>query len=105
RVAGWCDRGTGLIYGIPGGGRHGFKVADDTAGPPFDPTSGERLVSAEGLRAARGFLARRFPALAGAPLVESRVCQYEASPDHHLLLDRPPAAANVWPAGGRSGPG
>ena len=38
----------------------------------------------------------RFPDLAGAPLLESRVCQYENSPDGHFLLDRHPQAANVW---------
>ena len=31
-----------------------------------------------------------------APLLESRVCQYEQSPDEHLIIDRHPAAANVW---------
>jgi glycine/D-amino acid oxidase-like deaminating enzyme len=105
RMPVWVDLGPRLIYGIPGGERRGFKVADDTAGPPFDPTSGERLVSPEGLRAAREFLARRFPALAGAPLVESRVCQYESTPDSHFVMDRHPAAANVWLVGGGSGHG
>jgi glycine/D-amino acid oxidase-like deaminating enzyme len=105
RMPVWVDLGARLVYGIPGGERRGFKVADDTAGPPFDPTSGERLVSADGLRAAREFLARRFPAMAAAPLVESRVCQYESTPDHHFILDRHPGAANVWLVGGGSGHG
>jgi glycine/D-amino acid oxidase-like deaminating enzyme len=105
RMPVWVDLGARLIYGIPGGERRGFKVADDTSGPPFDPTSGERLVSPEGLRASREFLARRFPGLAGAPLVESRVCQYESTPDSHFVMDRHPAAANVWLVGGGSGHG
>jgi sarcosine oxidase len=50
-------------------------------------------------------LARRFPGLAAAPLVESRVCQYEQSPDGHFILDRHPLADNVWLAGGGSGHG
>ena len=54
---------------------------------------------------ARDWLAFRFPALATAPLLESRVCQYENSPDHHYLLDRHPAASNVWIVGGGSGHG
>ena len=57
------------------------------------------------LARARAVLARRFPALAHAPLVESRVCQYENSPDGHFIIDRHPAAANVWLAGGGSGHG
>ena len=53
----------------------------------------------------RAFLARRFPALASAPFLGGEVCQYEASPDSHFILDRHPAASNVWLAGGGSGHG
>jgi glycine/D-amino acid oxidase-like deaminating enzyme len=37
--------------------------------------------------------------------VETRVCQYENSPDGHLLFDRHPHAENVWLLGGGSGHG
>ena len=94
-----------FFYGIPGNERRGFKIADDARGAAFDPTSGDRTPSAEGLRAAREYIARRFPALAGAPLLESRVCQYENSPDHHFIVDRHPEAGNVWLVGGGSGHG
>ena len=43
--------------------------------------------------------------MAHAPVVETRVCQYEQSPDGHFILDRHPAAENVWLAGGGSGHG
>ena len=59
----------------------------------------------EGLKAAREYIAFRFPALAGAPLVESRVCQYENTPDESFILDRHPRAANVWLVCGGSGHG
>jgi sarcosine oxidase len=101
----WVDNGDRFIYGIPGNERRGFKVADDTRGPEMDPTIAERLVSPEGVARARALLARRFPGLAAAPLVESRVCQYEQSPDGHFILDRHPLADNVWLAGGGSGHG
>jgi sarcosine oxidase len=101
----WIEAGERLFYGIPGNERRGFKVADDTRGPAFDPTAGERVVSAEALARARALLARRFPALAQAPLVETRVCQYENTPDHHFVLDRHPAAGNAWLVGGGSGHG
>ncbi|HEY4229012.1 MAG TPA: FAD-dependent oxidoreductase [Thermoanaerobaculia bacterium] len=94
-----------FFYGIPGNERRGFKIADDSRGPAFDPTSGDRTASAEGLKSAREYVARRFPALASAPLVESRVCQYENSTDHHFIVDRHPEAANVWILGGGSGHG
>ncbi len=99
----WMDFGERIFYGIPGNEGHGFKVADDTRGPEIDPTSAERTPTPERLADARALLARRFPALAGAPLVESLVCQYENTPDGHLLLDRHPRAANAWLAGGGSG--
>jgi sarcosine oxidase len=94
-----------FFYGIPGNERRGFKIADDARGEPFDPTDGDRRPSASGFDAARQYLARRFPALKNAPLVESRVCQYENSPDHHFLVDRHPDAHNVWIVGGGSGHG
>jgi len=101
----WIDHGERLIYGIPGNERRGFKIADDTRGEPFDPTNGERLITPEKLDAARRFVAMRFPALKDAPLVESRVCQYENSPDQNFIIDRHPEASNVWIVGGGSGHG
>jgi glycine/D-amino acid oxidase-like deaminating enzyme len=101
----WVDFRERLYYGIPGNERRGFKVADDTHGDAFDPTDGERLPSAEALARARQVMASRFPALAKAPLLEARVCQYENSPDGDFIIDRHPLAANVWLAGGGSGHG
>jgi glycine/D-amino acid oxidase-like deaminating enzyme len=94
-----------FFYGIPGNERRGFKIADDARGAPFDPTSGDRTLSAEALRNARDYLARRFPPLADAPLVESRVCQYENSSDQNFIVDRHPEAENAWIVGGGSGHG
>jgi len=65
----------------------------------------ERQISNEGLAAARRFLGRRFPEWPPAPLLESRVCQYENSTDQNFILDRHPEAANVWIVGGGSGHG
>ena len=101
----WIDNGARLFYGIPGNEWRGFKLADDTRGPDFDPTTGERRVSEEGVRRAREYMEMRFPGMRGAPLVESRVCQYENSPDQDFILDRHPAAENVWLVGGGSGHG
>ena len=101
----WIEFGERLLYGIPGNERRGFKVADDSRGPEFDPTAGERLVAPESVARARELLARRFPALTDAPLLETRVCQYENTPDHDFLLDRLPGTDNAWIAGGGSGHG
>jgi glycine/D-amino acid oxidase-like deaminating enzyme len=101
----WADHHDRFIYGIPATDGRGFKVADDTRGPEFDSSSGERVVSEDGLKLARDYVAFRFPAMKNAPLMETRVCQYENSPDNHLIIDRHPAADNVWLVGGGSGHG
>lgn len=93
------------FYGIPGNHWRGFKIADDMRGAVIDPTTMEREISAESLKAARAYIKFRFPALADAPLVESRVCQYENSADQNFILDRHPEAENIWIVGGGSGHG
>ena len=105
RLPVWADHRDRFIYGIPASDGRGFKFADDTRGPEFDPTSGERTADQEGLKRARDYVAFRFPAMKDAPLIETRVCQYENSPDHHLIIDRHPAANNLWLVGGGSGHG
>src|SRR6266567_4330347 len=101
----WIDGGKSPFFGVPGNHWRGFKIADDTRGPAIDPTTVEREISEEKLAAAGAYLRMRFPALANAPLVESRVCQYENSTDHNFILDRHPDAENIWIVGGGSGHG
>jgi sarcosine oxidase len=101
----WADHHDRFLYGIPGSERRGFKVADDTRGQPFDPTDGERVVSPATLKRIREYIAFRFPAMKDAPLIESRVCQYEQTPDSNLIVDRHPRMENVWLLGGGSGHG
>jgi len=105
RLPVWADHRGRFRYGIPGSGRRGFKIADDTRGPVFDPTDGQRVVSPETLRDIREYVAFRFPALKDAPLLETRVCQYEQTPDSHFIIDRHPSMENVWLLGGGSGHG
>ncbi|HWY22213.1 MAG TPA: FAD-dependent oxidoreductase [Candidatus Acidoferrum sp.] len=101
----WGDHGKRFFYGIPGSDRRGFKVADDTRGGNFDPTDGERVVSQATLKRVREYIAFRFPAMKDAPLIETRVCQYEQTVDSHLVMDRHPQMENVWLLGGGSGHG
>jgi len=101
----WVHISDHIVYGMPGNERRGLKVADDSAGPEVDPTTMDRAPSAAGLASARVILRERFPGLANAPLVEARVCQYEASTDGHFLVDRHPRLENVWLVGGGSGHG
>jgi len=92
-------------YGLPDIEGKGFKLAQHAMGPAFDPDSGERSVSPEGLLAARAFVGERFPALRGAPLVAAEVCQYENSSNGDFLIDRHPDFDNLWLVGGGSGHG
>jgi glycine/D-amino acid oxidase-like deaminating enzyme len=101
----WGDHGKRFFYGIPGSDRRGFKMADDTRGPAFDPTFGERVVSRATLKRVREYIAFRFPAMKDAPLLETRVCQYEQTPDSNFIVDRHPRMSNVWLLGGGSGHG
>jgi glycine/D-amino acid oxidase-like deaminating enzyme len=101
----WADHRGKFRYGIPGSDRRGFKIADDTRGAGFDPTHGERIVDPTTLKEVREYVAFRFPALKDAPLIETRVCQYEQTPDSHFIIDRHPTNENIWLLGGGSGHG
>ena len=93
------------FYGMPDIESRGFKVADDRHGPRVDPDTQSRVASPEALAAAQNFVARRFPALKNAPIVETRVCQYENTSNGDFLIDRHPDFDNVWLVGGGSGHG
>ena len=92
-------------YGFPDLENRGVKVAIDRHGPPFDPDSGDRIVTSEGLAEVRRYLARRTPLLQNAQVVETRVCQYENTSNGDFLIDRHPNFENVWLVGGGSGHG
>ena len=93
------------IYGMPDLESRGLKMAVDRHGPRVDPDTQSRMASTEGAEEARRFVEQRFPALRGAPIVETRVCQYENTWNGDLLIDRHPEMENVWFVGGGSGHG
>jgi len=93
------------FYGMPDLESRGFKVADDHHGPIVDPDTQPRMASVQAIAAARNFVGKRFPGLKNAPIVESRVCQYENTSNGDFLIDRHPNFDNVWLLGGGSGHG
>ncbi len=101
RLPTWVE--IGQYYGIPALDGRGFKVGIDRPGEEIDPSHSPRLLDPGTVGRIRGFLARRFPGVADAPLVDSRVCTYELTPDEHLLVDRHPRHENVILLGGGSG--
>src|SRR5688572_5418950 len=104
RMPAWIDFPSG-IYGTPDIDGRGVKVGIDEHGGPIDPDADDRLPDRAAVDRARAWLARRVPALANAPVVETRVCAYENSSTGDFLIDRHPARDNVWIVGGGSGHG
>ncbi len=96
---------TDEAYGMPDLEARGLKLANDRYGKLVDPDTQSRLASQEGIDWAHSFIARRFPALKHAPIVETRVCQYENTSNGDFLIDCHPDLRNVWLAGGGSGHG
>jgi glycine/D-amino acid oxidase-like deaminating enzyme len=102
----WIDAdGEAYYYGIPGNQGRGFKVGVDLRGPTFDPTTDDRVSNPAVLQAARNFLQRRFPSMADAPVIETRVCPYESSADGNFIFDLYPETSNAIVLGGGSGHG
>jgi len=94
-----------LVYGMPDIEGRGLKIAFDEHGERVDPDTQSRIVSPAMTEKVRKYVARRFPALRDAPIVETRVCQYENTSNGDFLIDRHPEMENVWFAGGGSGHG
>src|SRR6266571_343916 len=92
-----------LAYGMPDLEGRGLKIAFDKHGEHIDPDTQSRIVSPKTTKAMQEYVARRFPALRDAPIVETRVCQYENTSNGDFLIDRHPEMENVWFAGGGSG--
>ncbi|HWE81978.1 MAG TPA: FAD-dependent oxidoreductase [Gaiellaceae bacterium] len=101
---GFCDY-DGPFYGHGELNGLGMKIAPDVAGPEIDPDDLERLPDPAMEARAREYAARRFPALADAPIVGARVCQYDLTSDTHFLVARHPEHDSWWLAGGGSGHG
>jgi sarcosine oxidase len=92
-------------YGMPNLESRGLKIALDKHGERVDPDTQSRVVTAGELERIRNYVAYRFPALKAAPIVETRVCQYENTSSGDFLVDRHPEMPNVWLVGGGSGHG
>jgi glycine/D-amino acid oxidase-like deaminating enzyme len=101
---GFCDY-DGPFYGHGELGGLGVKIAPDVPGDEVDPDRLERTPRPANEQLAREYAARRFPALADAPLVGARVCQYDLTPDANFLVARHPEHASWWLVGGGSGHG
>jgi glycine/D-amino acid oxidase-like deaminating enzyme len=104
-VPAWVDY-DGAVYGLGDVDARGVKIAPDVEGPEVDAETMRRMALPAHEELARAALAHRFPALAEAPLVGTRTCQYELTPDTRFLLaPHPDHGGRVWLLGGGSGHG
>jgi glycine/D-amino acid oxidase-like deaminating enzyme len=92
-------------YALPDIENRGFKIAFDRHGPDFDPDTGSRVIGEQSIAELRDYLKAHIPSLHKAPIVETRVCQYENTSNGDFLIDRHPELENVWLVGGGSGHG
>ncbi|HET9182407.1 MAG TPA: FAD-dependent oxidoreductase [Candidatus Angelobacter sp.] len=94
-----------IPYALPDIEGRGFKLAFDRHGDAIDPDCEERIVESGSLTHLRQFLGKHIPGLKDAPVLETRVCQYENTWNGDFLIDRHPDYENVWLVGGGSGHG
>ena len=99
----WIDMRAGL-YGFPDVDGLGVKAVTHRPGRTLDLERDARVPDASVAAEVAGYLGRRFPALAGAPLLSGRVMPYELTPDGHFLAG-PADAGGHWLLGGGSGHG
>lgn len=102
RMPAWVDFGLG-VYTVPDLEGRGFKLGIDNHGPAIDPEHDPRVITTAAIKRARALIAQCFPALADAPVVDTRVCCYENTWNGDFLIDQ--LREDVWVAGGGSGHG
>jgi monomeric sarcosine oxidase len=102
----WLHRThTDLPYALPDMEGRGFKIAFDRHGERFDPDADARRIAEPSIHHLRAYLRQYIPVLEAAPVIETRVCQYENTWNGDFLIDLHPEIENVWIAGGGSGHG
>ena len=75
------------------------------AAPITDPDLSVRWVDGDRVDRSRQFVAERFPALADAPVLETRACHYELTSSRNFIVAPHPEMPSVWVAGGGNAEG
>jgi sarcosine oxidase len=91
-------------YGFPALPNGALKIGHHGSGHPVDP-DGPRRAPADHERRVRDFLRAHLPALADAPICESRLCLYCDTFDGDFWIDHDPARPGLVVAAGDSGHG
>lgn len=99
-----ADSGLGEIYGFPVIDRLGLKIADHAGGNPTTVDDVGRTATDGESDNVRSLAAQLFAGVSDR-ITHRAVCLYTMTPDHHFVVDRHPAHANVVVACGFSGHG
>jgi len=91
-------------YGFPALANGTLKIGHHGAGRRIDPEAPRQVLPHEEARV-REFLRDNLPALAAAPIVQSRLCQYCDTFDGDFWIDRDPGNGGLVVAAGDSGHG
>ena len=83
-----------VFYGFPDLG-HGLKCAIHHEGSNTLPDQVDRALHNDEVDRVRSLLERYIPRASG-PLLRHATCLYTNSPDGHFVIDRDPAAPDVW---------
>jgi glycine/D-amino acid oxidase-like deaminating enzyme len=90
-------------YGFPLTRDGRVKIANHGVGRVMHPEARERAVTPEDEAALRAFLRETFPGLAGASIVQTRVCVYSDTWDGHFWIAPDPHREGLVVAAGGSG--
>jgi monomeric sarcosine oxidase len=99
-----ADGPLGSVYGLPSFGGPGIKVGNHSGGEETTPELANRAVGAEETEEVLPFVRPSLP-LVSDRVIESAVCLYTMTPDHHFIVDRHPSYPNLAFGAGFSGHG
>jgi glycine/D-amino acid oxidase-like deaminating enzyme len=92
------------VYGMPDLDGLGLKAQSDLQGATVDPDA-PRDFDTCAQHTTAAYLGRRFPALAGTPLLRGHAMHYELTPDANFRVGPIPESPDTWLVGGGSGHG
>ena len=92
-------------YGFPLNRDGIVKIANHGPGREMSPDASDRKVTSEEEESLRRFLSSAFPALADAPIVDTRVCMYCDTHDGNFWIARDPEREGLVIAAGDCGHG
>ncbi len=100
-----ADISTTGYYGFPLSPEGVVKIANHGPGREMSPESPNRVVTPQDEQNLREFLSSTFPALADAPIVNTRICLYWDTSDGHFWIAPDPERPGLIVATGDSGHG